>query len=270
MKLEILQHRLFEILCAIDDACKKESITYMLTGGTMLGAVRHQGFIPWDDDIDIFVWRKDYPAMKSALVKHLPAYLQLVEPADMLPAFYDFVCRVQDKRFFSHPPTDEDTFYNNRQNFISVDIFFLDNSSNCILGVNWFAFQHKIIYGLSMGHRYRLYLNQYRLKQRLPILLLASIGVHIPMEVLLHWHESLSRKYWHKPGKYCMVTNDLPYNLSLPYEMDWLTETIDMLFCERLFPVPTGYDQKLKLQYGDYMKPIKNKNLYKQHIDDEI
>lgn len=59
-KLRIYQERLFEILCYIDDVCNANNIKYWLSSGTCLGAVRHGGFIPWDDDIDIEMMEDDY------------------------------------------------------------------------------------------------------------------------------------------------------------------------------------------------------------------
>ncbi len=55
-----LQLRMFELVLEIDAICRKHSITYYLAGGSVLGAVRHQGFIPWDDDIDIMMTRQAF------------------------------------------------------------------------------------------------------------------------------------------------------------------------------------------------------------------
>ena len=55
-----LQLRILKILLAVDKVCKEHGLRYYIMAGTMLGAVRHKGFIPWDDDLDICMIREDY------------------------------------------------------------------------------------------------------------------------------------------------------------------------------------------------------------------
>lgn len=70
--LSDLQKAEFNVFLEFDRICKKYDINYYLTGGTLLGAVRHKGFIPWDDDIDIAITRKNYIRFAKVVEKELP------------------------------------------------------------------------------------------------------------------------------------------------------------------------------------------------------
>ena len=61
------KQKILEVLIKADRICREKGIGYMIACGTLLGAVRHGGFIPWDDDIDIMIRREDYPALKKAI-----------------------------------------------------------------------------------------------------------------------------------------------------------------------------------------------------------
>ena len=69
--------RLFDMLVKFDEFCNKYKLDYSLCGGTLLGAIRHKGFIPWDDDIDVVMPRPDYEKFKR-LVKKYPLAPNLV------------------------------------------------------------------------------------------------------------------------------------------------------------------------------------------------
>ena len=62
-----VQKKILEIMKYIDSVCRKNGIEYYIMGGTALGAVRHGGFIPWDDDLDIFMTPCEYKKFKTAI-----------------------------------------------------------------------------------------------------------------------------------------------------------------------------------------------------------
>ena len=71
------QNKMFEILILIDKLCEKYKINYWLSDGTLLGAVRHGGFIPWDDDLDINMMKSDYLKFIEIAKVELPSNLKI-------------------------------------------------------------------------------------------------------------------------------------------------------------------------------------------------
>ena len=65
-ELKELQELTLDLIIEFDDFCTKNNISYVLGGGSMLGAIRHQGFIPWDDDMDVMMLREEYEKLLIA------------------------------------------------------------------------------------------------------------------------------------------------------------------------------------------------------------
>ena len=82
LKLEEIQQASLAILDEIDRICAKQHLTYYLAYGTLIGAVRHHGFIPWDDDLDIMMPRADYEKLRRYFKKKYEGKLKLCTRAD--------------------------------------------------------------------------------------------------------------------------------------------------------------------------------------------
>ena len=93
--LRAAQMRMLEILVAVDGICRREGIDYWMDAGTLLGAVRHGGFIPWDDDLDICILKKDYKRFKAAMLSSLPSNLAYQDWTTD-PCHFEMALRIRD------------------------------------------------------------------------------------------------------------------------------------------------------------------------------
>lgn len=127
-KLKSVQSVLYMMLQDIIAVCEKENITIMMGGGTCLGAVRHHGFIPWDDDIDINIIRSDVDKLLDSMGKYYPNKYWVHELHRTEGFELDFArIRLQGTEY-----KNRDDFDNNEDG-LCVDLFIIDNAPNNVL-----------------------------------------------------------------------------------------------------------------------------------------
>ena len=113
---------MLEMVTVLDKICKKHDIPYFLYGGTLLGAFRHNGFIPWDDDLDVAMMRQDYKRLLKVLPGELPENIVL-QTNETDKNYFLFITKLRDKRSFLDEGGFDKVF---KERGIFIDIFPLD------------------------------------------------------------------------------------------------------------------------------------------------
>ena len=245
-QLRELQHRMLDMLLYIDSVCKKLNISYYLDGGTCLGAVRHHGFIPWDDDMDIVVDTKDYKRLCDYLYANPhPYYILHNRKTDS--NYYLGWSKLRDKASNS-TYLGNNIMTRNQENIfkytgVMIDIF--PYSDHVIPSL------HKIIHGLhNRINRYYLVGKHKRLAD---ILYLICFKIFKPIANLIGLLFSKKTIYAH---------DYLSHNTYFRFQKDKIFPLKEIEFEGHYFNVPNNTDYFLKVLYGNYMDlpPITERN----------
>lgn len=244
------------ILKEIDRICRKYKLKYVLDAGTLIGAVRHQGFIPWDDDADVAMTRPNFDAFLKVAARELPESMELVLPGQFHggTGFYDFTPRIIYKNSRTHEDDGEMAFYDGKLNHLWVDLFVLDALPDSRIGAIAAKGIQAGIYGLAMGHRYQLDYSKYSLMQKLAVGGLAGVGRLIPMKWIVTLQRFFARKDRKKKTRQLYYSNYQPDYLYVTLERQWSTETVDLPFEDTKLMCPKGWHDVLTWVYGDYRK----------------
>lgn len=261
-----------KILKEIDRICRKYKIQYLIDSGTLLGAVRHQGFIPWDDDADVAFTRDNYEKFAKVVRKELPRGMKLLEPHQLGGgnAFYDFTPRILYMNSKTHEDGPKMQFYGGRLNHLWVDLFIQDDLPECKVKAAFVRGLHTLVYGLAMGHRYELDYSKYGRLGRIAVKVLAAAGKRIPMKIIRRMQHSLAVRYNGGNSRLRYYSNYQPDYLQVTIEKQWNNQSVDLPFEDTVLMAPANWEQVLKQIYGDYMQLPPRKKRVPTHSAIEI
>lgn len=253
-----------KILKEIDRICRKYRIKYMLDAGTLLGAVRHQGFIPWDDDADVAFTRKNYEAFLKVVSRELPDTMELLMPWDFRggKGFYDFTARIIYKNSRTHEDTPEMQYYEGKLNHLWVDLFTIDELPEKNGAATMTLLLHKMVYGMAMGHRYHLDYGKYSLFHKLAVGGMSAVGRLVPMKLLFRLQRLVALKDRRGRSELRYYSNYQPDFLYVTLQRKWCDEIVDVDFCDTKLMASKHWHEVLTWIYGDYMTlPPKEKRV---------
>lgn len=257
----------FKILCEIDRICEKNDIKYFLSSGTLLGAVRHQNFIPWDDDADIAMTREEYNKFAEACRDELGDDFEFLSCDQSGNHFVDFIPGVVYRkcRWFDEQEEQKDAY-----NYVKTDIFILEQSYNQRWREKVRVAHMLMIYGLAMGHRTDIQWRKFSGVTKIAIRFFSKLGEKIPLKKLREKYTRVSTKLQgKKTNRY--LSNVPPPWLSLKlvhqYPVDWFSESVRLPLNGKEFPVPKDWDKLLELSYHNYMELPPEEERRGKHIN---
>ena len=252
MTLEDVQRVCLDILKDIHDFCQQNGIKYTLQGGTLLGAVRHKGFIPWDDDVDIAMPREDYDRFIQTYTSD-QGYQLFSRESDSMCQDVDLAfCRVCEmKNTFVDcqmlPWTQEKTG-------VWVDIFPLDGvDENPAAWEKRYVKLRRLWKMTVWVRRSRRPFSTYR-SIRLKMVWLVSKLLSLWPVSFIDEHIKLCRRIPYAASGSYVNAAYMDYGKHEVHSKKVLEETVLLPFCDGHFYAMAGYDQALREKFGDYMQ----------------
>ncbi len=251
-----LQDKILEIAVYIDNFCNEHGIDYCLMGGSALGAKRHGGFIPWDDDLDIFMTPDNYEKFRKSFRKYgdkenyyLQEWGRQKNGQVTVPKL-----RMNGTTYMEELIKDWDIHQG-----IYVDIFILHTCPDSKIKQLWQCFWAKcvVVKGLSM----RSYNRQTGIRKAL-----LGVAKFLPEKVMVSYGLKQVYRFRNEESKlYCNFLGKAGFKKGL-YPKVFFAKTIKAPFETVKLRVPKGLDKFLKARFGDYMKiPSADRIKWEQH-----
>lgn len=241
--LQLAKDQEFEVLKEIKRVCDKNNLRYFLAYGTLLGCIRHKGFIPWDDDIDILMFRADYERLKQIWKNEANPKFQILDYDTVKNYPYTFPKIGNTDVFIKEDSIAHVDF---KLGFY-VDVFILDgsdsNEAKRLKNIKKDSFLTDVIRQMQRDkNRMNKFFNLCRN-------ILVSI---VPVIKVQRYKDNQLSKYKVENSDLLYATENYKPSCLIPKE--WFNETEEKLFEGTLFTVPKEWDKLLTYEYGDYMQ----------------
>lgn len=240
--LDELKRIEYDILCKVDKFCTEHNIEYFLSHGTLLGAIRHNGFIPWDDDIDIYMKRSEYERFcKAFQAENTDTDLQFVNAHTEL-----YYGRAMGKVIDTRTIVKETEFMGDDPIGVFIDIWVLDGAPDSQRAQNIHLKLCKFLMRL-----YYLRIRNPKTLKGWRRFLHTALALCVNPKIMNSYIEGLHKKYSDTQSDALVCYTD-PYGKIIP--ADWFAKSADHMFEDQEFKVPSQYHRILTKIYGDYMK----------------
>ncbi len=266
---------ILETLAHISVVCDKHGIQWYAAYGTLLGAIRHEGFIPWDDDIDIWVMREDYNKLIGLLSEELPPEYVVRSPLNNIG--YDQFQSCINNGSTVTMNADRLKEYHGCPFTVAIDVFPLDylprNENDRFAQSQFFSLAAN---GARIASEIKNndftdenYSSKYEELMIAKETLEASLGYRFNEQNFIdNKFDMIPSDFWKCANCIAMMFDEsncdhiveyVDYSRSgLKFSKDFFSAGYAATFENLMFPIPSGYDHILKSIYGNYMNPIKN------------
>ena len=266
-ELKRIQQIYLNMASDIFKMCDDYGIYATLSGGSALGAVRHQGFIPWDDDMDINMPRKDYELFKRQFNEYFQGKYQLYAPNSSLSSHY----RIGKIESTDVMIEDDKGYWHG----LIIDLFVIENTPD-FGPYRWLCGIRSILYTFvaaccSLRESRKQYIKNhkatppYSLSERVFLL----IGYIFSFRSADSWNDLTDRinQCPNEQSKYVSIPSGRRHYFGETYRRESMLKAQNMKFEDRFFPVPSGYDEYFSKLYGDYMTipPVEKREKHYVH-----
>lgn len=248
-KLDVIHNILLAYLLQVDQICKKYNIKYFLAGGTLLGAVRHNGFIPWDDDADVMMLREDYDKFLKVVQRELPPNVVLHTPQTDSQNHCVFTKLRINNTLFATKWTSK---HLNVHNGIFFDVLCHDKTAKSPLSRKFHLQLTILARSLVFNKWYDRRVDNGHRVQSAIVTVMKNI---LPMRFLEWFQNKCLTHYKNKDTDY--LYDGMGRNV---YKGDfpkyYLDNVIEWDFEGYKFPIPKEYDKYLTYLYGNYNEMV--------------